>query len=131
MVKRLLVVIAWTLASGCDSPTAVDDQACYALLESYCATWPCPSYDQSLAEVVGQAPRCQAIVAQTGQCGTLAFTRLGFGFGNTTRYYSASNLVAVHATSDAVAVGSPCPDWKHYGQRLSCRETNVADVCRR
>jgi hypothetical protein len=130
-MKRLLLVLAGALASGCDSPTAIDDPTCYGSLESYCRTWPCPTYEQSLAEVENQAPRCQAFFAQAGRCSDLRFTRLGFGFGNTTRYYDASSLVAVHATSDAVVVGSACPDWKHYGQRLSCRDTVLQDYCPR
>jgi hypothetical protein len=84
------------------------------------------------AEVGGQAQRCQAIVAQTGRCGDLQFTRLGFGFGTTTRYYDAgSALVAVRATTDAVNTSSACPDWKHYGRRLSCTDAIVEDFCRR
>ncbi len=50
------------------------------------------------------APVC--FVAQAGSCGELLFTRFGGGFGDTTRYYAGSGtLVAVHATSDAYAVG--------------------------
>jgi hypothetical protein len=29
------------------------------------------------------------------------------------------------------ASGSACPDWKHYGQRLSCREVIRDDYCLR
>jgi hypothetical protein len=76
------------------------------------------------------APVC--FVAQAGSCGELRFTRFGGGFGDTTRYFDATGtIVAVHATADAIAVGSACPNWKHYGRRLVCREAVGEGYCHR
>lgn len=131
MTRRSVFVLVAALA-GCSQNPAGPEGECYASLSEYCSVWPCPAYEQSLAELQKPpvAPVC--FVAQAGSCGELLFTRFGGGFGDTTRYYDGSRtLVAVHATSDAYAVGSACPNWKHYGRRLSCREVIREDYCRR
>ncbi len=127
---RLLVFAA--VLTGCGPGPTGDDGSCFLPLDQHCSVFSCPSYDQSLVELRQFAEGRSCFVAQSGQCGDLRFTRRGGGFGNTTLYFDASGaVVAVHATSDAVAVGSACPDWKHYGRRVSCAEIVLEDYCRR
>jgi hypothetical protein len=50
----------------------------------------------------------------------------------TTLYFDSTGaLVAVYETTDVHRVGSACPNWKHYGRRVSCSETDAQDYCRR
>jgi hypothetical protein len=131
MTLRNALVLLVALVGCSQHPTGPDGD-CYASLSEYCGVWPCPaSYEESVA-AVREAASSFCFVAQSGSCGDLLFTRSGGGFGNTTRYYKTGGpLAAVHATTDAYASGSACPDWKHYGQRLSCREVIRDDYCLR
>jgi hypothetical protein len=133
MKRATAFLLAAALAGCSQDPTGTGtNDACYASLSEYCSVWPCPAYEESLAELRQPPQAAACFVAQAGSCGALLFTRFGGGFGNTTRYFDAKGaLVAVHATSDAYAMGSACPNWKHYGERLSCREVTREDFCRR
>jgi hypothetical protein len=132
LASRLRVLaVSVALAGGCSPPGIVEPRDdCFLGIEQYCSVYACPSYETSRVEVE-QASARFCFVAQTGRCGALRFTRIGQGFGVTTRYFDALSVVAVHETSDAYAVGSACPNWKHYGRRLSCAEVVLEDFCRR
>ena len=124
-------MLAALLACCSPSPTG-EDEACFLPLGQHCSVFPCPNYDQSLVALrqFGAEPSC--FVAQSGRCGDLRFTRSGPWFGNTTLYFGEGGaVVAVHASTDVIVAASACPNWKHYGQRVSCAEITDEDYCRR
>jgi hypothetical protein len=134
---RLAAWGATVLLAACspgptEGPAGQDD--CFRPLESYCARWPCPGFEQSVADVraFGTNPPGACFVARVGRCGELSFTSRGLGFGVTTLYFDSTGvLVAVYETTDVWDSRSSCPNWKHYGRRVSCSETEIQDYCRR
>jgi hypothetical protein len=129
-MKAPMLAFAAMLA-GCSSSPTGEDGSCYLPLDRHCSVFSCPSYENSLIEL-RQFGMGFCFVAQAGRCGDLRFTRRGAGFGDTTQYFDASGaVVAVYATTDAIVMGSACPNWKHYGQRVSCAEVVLENYCRR
>jgi len=129
---RAGVFVFTVLFASCGSSPTGDEDSCYLPLDQHCSVFPCPGYEQSLVELRQFGAERFCFVAQSGRCGELHFTRRGGGFGNTTYYFDDNGaVVAVHETSDAVVVGSACPNWKQYGRRVECSEVVLEDYCRR
>jgi hypothetical protein len=120
------------LVTCCSPYPTSDERSCFLALEQHCSVFSCPSYEQSLVELRQFAAERFCFVAQVGRCGDLRFTRSGGGFGDTTLYFDDSGaVVAAYVTSDVVVPQSACPNWKHYGRRVTCAQTVLEDYCRR
>jgi len=70
------------------------------------------------------------VIAEVGTCGDLRFTSISDGFVSETEYFNAAgHLVAARRTTDVFFRGRECPNWKHFGNRLSCVEVVTTDYC--
>ena len=97
-------------------------------LEELCAPDKCPTYAAHVETL--RAGGTGYDVATVGRCGRFETTHRWIGFaGQETRYFDKSGrLVAVRVESD-VFLKDECPWWTHYGAVVTCRVTNVKQLC--
>jgi hypothetical protein len=99
-----------TASSGCALP-----------LSQYCSNLPCPSYQDSAAQVRALANSPGCVDAVIGACPTVRYTRVGDGFTSTTLFFGTDDrVVAVDTTTDALVPGSSCGGKTHYGSTVDC-----------
>jgi hypothetical protein len=102
------------------------DPECFRPLEEFCASESCPTYAVQIARM-RDGGSCYGTV---GRCGKYQITHRGDGFTSETRYFDKSGrLVAARTGSDCLRDNRTCPDWNHYGAVITCRVTNVKQLC--
>ena len=103
--------------------------SCYKPLNYFCRGTECQTYSESATEARDYgASGC--VMAAVGTCGDLRFVQVGDGFVSETEYFSATgHLVAARRTTDVFLRGQECPNWRHFGNRLSCVEVITTDYC--
>lgn len=138
---RIVATLCLVVLCGCgtghdperESTAAFDDSSCFRPLGSYCNdARPCPSYSASAdaAQDLGSSRSC--LQAFIGECGELRFTLVNDGFASSTRYFdSAGTLVAVRETTDVISQDATCPNWTHYGRRVTCAQVVTRNYCAR
>lgn len=114
-------------------PTAPLDGSCFKPLTSYCGdARPCPTYSARVdyAQEFGSSGAClQALI---GKCDELRYVRLSDGFVSSKEYFdSAGSLVALRGTTDVMSQNATCPNWTHYGPRVTCAEVVTMNYCER
>jgi hypothetical protein len=110
---------------------AAAEDGCYLPLSAYCKAEKCPDYSRSVAEIRKLGAEQPCLFAFTARCGAFRVTHFGNGLVTASQYFDAAGkLVGAHSTTDAYMSGSPCPNWRHFGENIECEERDVKDYCR-
>jgi len=132
LVGNLCIGMFVAISGGTQDVTNGEEK-CYLPLERYCTQYSsCPMHAESVARLQKTGSQGRCVSEAVGTCGDLFFTRTTGLYGATTMFFEVSGpTVAVKTESDAFTLGTPCPNWRHYGRRLSCVLEVTWDYCRR